>query len=342
MGAERLWWWLPWVMLLPLAAMLSLLAGSSHLPPSAVWAALWGEGDPVHQTIVWHARLPVLLLGAAVGASLGASGAALQGVLRNPLADPFLLGVSGGAGLGATIGAMAMGGTALSMTLGAATGALVLMGGLALLALRLPTRGQQASTTLLLAGVMLNALCGALILIAYVFLRPERLQNLLTWLMGSLTHQVVPVSTSGALLLATAAGVLVLHRLSPHLNLLALGDDTATSLGVRVDHYRGSVLAVVALLVAGAVAYAGLIGFVGLLMPHLIRRVAGADYRRVVLGSALAGASLLLLADAVARHAFPWVGNLLPVGAITALVGAPAFLLLLWRQLRSASLGGSA
>ncbi len=293
-------------------------------------AARLGLGaDPLtgaEAAILWELRAPRVALGLAVGALLGGSGAASQGVFRNPLADPYLLGVAAGAGLGATlaiVGGAAPSGASLPPA--AFAGALAAVAATAVLSLR--RRGGAGPAALILAGVAVAALLAAIQ--TYLLQRhADSLRVVYGWMLGRL-------STAGwddVLLvlpyLAVCAALLVLT--APALDVLAVGDEEAATLGVRPGRTRALVVAVASLGTAAAVSVSGLIGFVGLLVPHGVRLVAGTANRRVVPLSMLAGAAFLALADLVARTA--QAPAELPIGVITALVGAPAFLLVLRSQ----------
>jgi iron complex transport system permease protein len=305
------------------------------------------------RVLLFDARLPRVVLGAIVGAGLGGAGAALQALLRNPLADPFVLGTSGGAALGATL-AIASGVPALALgaqswlgdggwlgsggLLGALGGlalpAAAFSGALAATALVLGIArlsggagGAASGTSVLLAGIIVNAFATAGITLVKVLVPGEAAQELLFWLVGTLGYE-----TWGTLALAGAwviAGTLALVALSGRLHLLALGDEAASTLGVDVRRTRWAVLVLASLVVGGVVALSGLIGFVGLVVPHAVRRVVGPDHRVVLPASALVGAAFLVLADLGTRLLLDRLGTEPPVGALTALVGCPVFLALL-------------
>ncbi len=301
--------------------------GEQHVDLSRVWVA-----DSADETIFFKVRLPRVVLAALVGAALAAAGATLQSLLRNPLADPFVLGVSGGAALGATV-ALALGlGSFAAFPALSATSVLALGGALGATALVLfvgrLARGDSSSTTLL-AGVIFNAFALAAITFIKALVAPDRLGEILFWLAGSLGQESVSTLASTAVVVALCLGVLV--AVSPRLNLLALGDEDAQSLGVDVRRTRLLVLLVASTAVAAVVSLAGLIGFVGLLVPHLTRLLFGADQRLVVPASALLGAAFLMLADLFARSLFTVFQTEPPVGVITALLGGPIFLLLMVR-----------
>nr|WP_171818876.1 iron ABC transporter permease [Pyxidicoccus fallax] len=291
--------------------------------------------------IFWELRLPRALLGAIVGAGLAASGTTLQGLLRNPLADPFVLGVSGGAALGATL-ALAVGlatvgevapglGGALSRLSAPALFAF-LGAGASILFVLSASRGAagRAPYAALLTGVIFNSFASAAITLVKVMSAPDRLGEILHWLVGALSFERVSTLVLSALLQLMAVGVM--WALSGRLNLLSLGDDDATSLGVPVAATRRWLLLASSVSVAGAVALTGLIGFVGLIVPHLLRLAFGPDQRLLVPLSALGGASFLMLSDLLARLAFPLFNQDLPVGVVTALLGGPLFLVLLRRR----------
>jgi iron complex transport system permease protein len=276
-------------------------------------------------TVLWELRLPRALLGALVGASLAASGSALQALLRNPLADPFVLGVSGGAALGATLalalGLQAVAGPSLFAFAGAVGAmALVLAAG----------RARSSSYAALLTGVVFNAFAAAVITCIKTLLTPDRVGEILYWLAGTLGYERPrTLLVSGALQLVALG---VLWAQSGRLNLLTLGDDEASSLGVPVRRTRAIVLLAASLSVAGAVALTGLIGFVGLIVPHVLRLWLGPDQRLLVPASALGGAAFLVLSDLLTRLLFPLFQAEPPVGVVTAVLGGPLFVWLLHRR----------
>ncbi len=298
--------------------------------------------------IFWSLRLPRALLGAVVGAGLAASGATLQGLLRNPLADPFVLGVSGGAALGATL-ALAVGFATVGEVapgLGGAWARLsapalfsFLGAGAAILFVLSASRGPAARApyAALLTGVVFNAFASAAITLVKTLSDPDRLGEILYWLAGALGYERGATLVLSALLQGGAIGVMWV--LSARLNLLSLGDDDAASLGVPVAATRRWLLLASSASVAGAVALTGLIGFVGLIVPHLLRLAFGPDQRLLVPLSALGGAAFLVLSDLLARLAFPLFGAEPPVGVVTALLGGPLFLALLRRRVRLGTAG---
>ncbi|PTL81361.1 iron ABC transporter permease [Vitiosangium sp. GDMCC 1.1324] len=300
-------------------------------------------GDPgsTDAVIFWSLRLPRALLAAIVGAGLAASGSTLQGVLRNPLADPFILGVSGGAALGATlalaVGLGTVGQVASGLTVGlarlSAPALFAFLGAAAAMVFVLVAsqgHGGRAPYAALLIGVVFNSFASAAITVIKTLSDPNRLGEIVYWLVGSLGYERIGTLALSALLQGGAIGVML--ALSGRLNLLTLGDDDAASLGVSVAATRRVLLLAASASVAGAVAISGLIGFVGLIVPHLLRLAFGPDQRLLVPLSALGGAAFLMLADLLARLALPLFGNPLPVGAVTALLGGPLFLSLLYRS----------
>jgi iron complex transport system permease protein len=287
------------------------------------------------QTILFSLRLPRVILAALVGAALAASGSMLQGLLRNPLADPFVLGVSGGSALGATV-ALALGFSTSGLVGLSGTSVFALAGGvLATLVVLTVGQGRNGdhSTATLLAGVIFNAFALAAIIFIKALVAPDKLNDVLFWLAGSLGNESWMALAFTAVIVLPAIGAMV--ALSPKLNLLMLGDDDARSLGVEVRTVRLSLLLLASAAVAAAVSLSGLVGFVGLLVPHVARRVLGADQRLSLPASALLGASFLVLADLAARLMFRLVNTEPPVGVITALLGGPIFLLLMLRRLQA-------
>lgn len=309
--------------------------------PISLRAALFGMPTSTDARIFWSVRMPRAVLAALVGAGLAASGTTLQGVLRNPLADPFILGVSGGAALGATlalaVGLATVGEVAPGLwgglarlsapTLFAFVGAVA-----AMLFVLAASRGHGGRTpdTALLLGVVFNSFASAVITLIKTLSDPNQLGSILHWLAGTLGHERAGTLGLSALLQVAAIGVML--ALSGRLNLLTLGDEDAASLGVSVASTRRLLLLTASASVAGAVALSGLIGFVGLIVPHLLRLAFGPDQRLLVPLSALGGAAFLMLADLLARLTFPLFGGEPPVGVVTALLGGPLFLALLYRR----------
>lgn len=327
------------VSVLAAAMLVGLALGSTWMPPGEVLAGLLGRGDAATTFVVRAVRLPAVLVAGCVGAALGASGAAMQGLLRNPLADPYLLGISGGAALAAsaTLGLAPAGVASWLVPPAAFAGALLATLGIVAVARLLPggLRGRHATYTLLLTGVVFNAFAGAWILLLHTLLLPAQSQEILLWLMGA----IVPSRVTGPdALVAVALGgaaLLALLRQGRALNLLSLGDDDASGFGLDVARARRSALLATAVVVGCAVAYTGLIGFVGLLVPHLVRLRSTADHRVVLPAAAVLGGAFLILADAVARSLFSVAGTSVPVGVVTALLGVPLFFALLVGHLQT-------
>ena len=285
--------------------------------------------DPFARTLFFRLRLPRVLLGLVIGASLGLAGAALQALFRNPLADPFTLGVSGGAGVGASI-AIAMGWSL--RILGVPFVFLCGFAG-AILAVTLVRALARSGTlilpgALLLSGVVVNLIAAAAVLTIQYVADPNSALRILRWMIGSL--DVVGLEPIGQMLLLLAPGWIALLVFARQLHLLAIDEDTAATLGVNVARCESAVHTLCSLVVGVTVATGGSIGFVGLIVPHAVRLLFGEDLRIVLPGSFLLGGAFLVLADALARTVMP--SGELPVGAITGLLGGPAFLWLLRRR----------
>lgn len=309
------------------SAAAGVLVGAVAIAPGDVLAALLGAND-ISGTIIRELRLPRVLGAALVGGALAAAGALLQGMLRNPLADPFVTGTSAGASLGAVI-AVALGLEPVLVPLaafGGAIGAIALVWRLARLG------GRTTVLTVLLAGVVLTSFAGALVTLILVSSDrlALRLRAVLGWLQGGIS--VISWSELAVAAVVVAVGVIGALLLAPRIDAYAFGEETAAALGVDLDRTTAAVLATTALLTGAAVAIAGLIGFVGLVIPHALRFLLGATHRRLIVASIPAGAMALVLADLGARTALAPAE--LPVGVITGLVGAPFFLALLVRSRR--------
>lgn len=315
------------------AGALAASVGSSHLGVHDVIAALTGGGDAATRGIVLDFRLARLLLAACVGAALATAGASYQAVLRNPLADPFILGVSGGAALGAVLFIAFDPASGLNDSI-ARPAAAFLGAVLTLVALFGIARfqGRTETTALLLTGVVLNALESATIQFLVSAGDPARFQGTMSYLMGAMNAPSWRALTIVAVL--TGLGISVLMTQAHTLNVLTLGDEEAAQLGVAVDRARWTVVLAASLVTAAAVAFTGIIGFVGLIVPHAMRALFGPDHRILLPACALAGATTLMLADAAARTLLAPAE--LPVGVVTALIGGPFFLALLMKRMRAA------
>jgi iron complex transport system permease protein len=304
----------------------SLNIGAVDLPPAVVVAALFGAGDPADVLIVQELRLPRAILAAAIGATLAVSGAALQGLVRNPLAAPSVFGAPSAAAFGAVL-AIAIGAAdalSYSLPVAAILGALLSVGALLLVA------GREASMlTLLLAGLALSSLSGALVSLALNLApNPFAALEIAFWLLGSLEDRSFRHVAMAAPFLA--ASWVVLLSLRRPLRVLTLGEDVARTSGVNVRRLQALTVLGVALGVGGAVAVSGVIAFVGLITPHLVRPLVGHDPARVHMPAMLAGAALLLAADCATRL-IPSTGEI-RIGVLTALIGVPFFLWLVVRQ----------
>ena len=336
---------------LVLLTFVSVFFGSTSIPPLVVLkilvqffshGALFGGADAcagyslpnpcdTYVTIVTQLRLPALLLAIGVGAALGISGGTLQGVFRNPLADPFLLGISSGGTLGAVIVFLAYFGSPQInglLPLFAFLGAI----GTGLVILAIARLRGGSVETLLLAGVALSSLLTAIVAFLTIYNRQSG-QQVDNWLLGSVAYATYPQLLIVFSVLAVAALLLVLH--GRELNLIQLGNDVAQSAGVDPRAVRMRLILLASITTAVAVAFAGIIGFVGLIAPHVVRRVASADYRVVLAGSLVVGAGILLVA---------WDIDLffseLPIGIFTAFAGVPFFLYILFRQSQRSTMGG--
>lgn len=320
------------IVLLPVSLVLAVMIGAVPLSPLDVLAALGGGGDPVTGVIIRELRAPRVIAAALVGGALGAAGALLQGLFRNPLADPYVTGTSAGAALGA-VAVIALG-EALSaavVPLAAFAGALVS----ALVVWQLARlSGQTTVLTVLLAGVVLTSFAGALVTLLLV--SSDRLALRLRAIVDILSGGVA-IRAQGELAVAAVIvglGLALALVLGRRIDAFVFGEETAATLGVDPEHTTVAVIGASALLTGAAVALAGLVGFVGLVVPHALRPFVGATHRRLVLACFLGGASALVLADLGARSILAPAE--VPVGVITGLVGAPFFLVLLVRAGRRA------
>ncbi len=308
-------------------AMIAVARGAVPVSLAAVIAALRGRGDPTVIAIVRDLRLPRVILGALVGAGLGASGAALQGSLRNPLAEPYLLGVSGGAAVGAVL-AFALGVTNdVLVTLAAFVGAIAAVF-VALAVSRVGSRSTRTDLrTLLIAGVIVGAFANATIMVALASAEPNTVRGALWWMMGSAADATWQRVRWLSLSIIVAGGALIYW--AREIDVLSLGEDTAAALGIDAERSGRRIFLLAALLAAATVAAAGLIGFVGLVVPHIARRLGVRAHRPLMVAAALVGATLVVAADLAARTVD--APTELPLGAITALLGVPFFLVQLRR-----------
>ncbi|MDP9150628.1 MAG: iron ABC transporter permease [Myxococcota bacterium] len=331
-------------LLLLSAVLLSASNGALPISPRDTWAAivagLRGHAGALEGTgaIVWNLRLPRVLMAVLVGASLGTSGGAMQGLFRNPLADPFLLGAASGAAFGATV-AVTWGGqlsatfTDVPFAPGSVSGFVPLfsflgaLGAVSVTVVLARAGGRSRTTALLLAGVVVGAVLVSLT--CYLWLRDQdRMRAVFSWTQGNLA--LSKWSDLGRALPYAAVGVGILFALARGLDALQLGEDTARTLGMNVPLLRFGVIVGASLATASAVAFVGMIGFVGLVAPHVMRRIGTPNHRVLLPASALAGATLLVVADVGARTLIRPAE--LPVGIVTSVVGGPLFLWLLWRE----------
>jgi iron complex transport system permease protein len=305
---------------------LGLSIGSTDSGVKSVFLILLGKGpsDSILDTIIWQIRLPRVLLAALVGATLSLGGLVFQALLRNPLAEPYILGISGGSAIGAIIGIL-MG---FSRFPGVSITAFA--GSMAILALLLVMSSGQAilkKDTLLLSGVMVNAFCAAIIMFLVSITQDARLHNIIFWLMGDLSLSDIKQVAMLAVILLPC--FIAIFYCSHAMNLMLLGKEMAQSMGVNIKVMMVLLLVVTSLMVGVTVSHSGLIGFVGLVIPHLLRLLIGPDHRVLVPACVLGGGAYMVFCDLLAR-VIPKQGEM-PAGVITALIGAPLFIFLLKR-----------
>lgn len=323
----------PATALLVLLAAAAVLLGIRFGDVSMTWtdtvSALLGRGDPVARRIVLQLRLPRALLGLLVGGGLAVAGATFQALLRNPLAEPYILGVSGGAAAGA-VTVLALGlvaGSSWVLPAAAFAGALVAI----LLVFRVAAAADRSLDVrvLLLAGVVVGAFFTAVLALVLALAEATVVRTAVLWMMGSLAG--ASWRSVAVVALYTVPAALVLLGLSRALNLMSIGEDTASYLGTDVERVKRLAYGVASLITAAGVAVTGVIGFVGLVVPHALRLVVGSDYRALLPLSFLAGGAFLTLCDVVARTLLS--PTEIPIGVVTAFVGVPLFLVLLRRTL---------
>lgn len=305
---------------LPVSHVLAILA--SHVLPTA-WLEHFSAWSGVEQRVVDLVRTPRILLSALVGAGLAMSGATLQGAFRNPLVGPQILGISSGAALGGCVAILLFSSLAATMTL-------AFCGGILAISIVYTLGRSQGRTTMLmliLAGVVTSAFFAALISLVTYFADPnDTLPAIVFWLMGSFS--TASYTKLGAIVLPVLLGMGLLHALRFRINVLSLGDEHASALGIAVEPLRWLLLACVTLIVSASVAVSGTVGWVGLVVPHIARMLTGPDHRVLLPASALIGAIYMVLIDTAARSA---TSAEIPLGVITALIGAPVFAWLLRR-----------
>ena len=309
------------------AMFLGLSAGSSGIGFMSVYHTLTesGETDSMLHDIVWRIRFPRVMLALLVGSTLSLGGLVFQALLRNPLAEPYILGISGGSAIGAIIGILMGLSRFPGVNLAAFAGSIS-----TLLVIFLITSGRSMikKDGLLLSGVMVNAFCSAVIMFLVSMTQDARLHNIIFWLMGDLsTSEIQQVW----ILLAMLFPCFILLFLFSHtMNLILLGEEIAQTTGINIKAVTITLLATTSFMVSATVSHCGLIGFVGLVMPHFLRRLLGADHRILVPACVLGGGAYLVLCDILAR-VLPEQGEM-PAGIITAIVGAPIFIYLLKRS----------
>jgi len=293
--------------------------GSVALSFSQIWSAVTEQNNDIANTIIWDLRAPRAYIAFVTGGLLSLAGVLMQVLLRNPLADPYILGVSGGASV-ATLIAMILGVSGSWLSGSAFIGALVSI----LLVFGLSHgKGSWNPTRLLLTGVVIAAGWGAMINFILSIAPEKPLRGMLFWLMGDISH----ITAEPSSLIALGIGIIISFFLARQLNILARGELQASALGISVIPLRISLFLLASLLTAFAVTQAGSIGFVGLIVPHMLRLISGSDHRLLIPASVLLGGSLLLISDTLARTII--APQQLPVGVITAFIGVPFFLLLL-------------
>lgn len=313
------------------ALIASVALGASALSPTQVVDALFRHGDPTARAIVMQLRLPRAALTSLVGGGLALSGSVFQALLRNPLADPYILGVSSGAAVGAVL-AVTLGWSLrapAALPLAAFGGALLAI----ILVFRIASGVGRALDTrvLLLSGVALGAFFNAIILLVLTFSSVESFRSAIFWMMGSLSGATWGAAGLLALYLVPSSALLI--ALARPLNLMSVGEETAAYLGVRIERVKIAAYLLASVMVAAAVSLAGAIGFVGLVVPHVLRLLWGSDHRLLLPASLIGGATFLLIADTVARTVAAPAE--LPVGVVTALVGVPVFVALLTQKARA-------
>ncbi len=303
--------------LLILAAAVSILAGSSALAPAEL---LRSEND-----LILRLRVSRALLAVAAGASLAVAGMVFQAVLGNPLADPYLLGTSSGASLGTVILLLAGAGGTTFLPLGAFLGALLAV----VLVYRLAKFGRKLpAETLILSGVVVSSIFSSLLLLLISLAPYQTLHSAVWWLLGNL--EIFEIKLLAGVGVVAVSGIALILVFANELNLLTLGEEAAEHLGMRVERDKKILLALASLITGATVSACGLIGFIGLIVPHYCRLLVGSDHRRLIPAAALTGALFLLAADVIGRLLF--APRAVPVGVITALAGGPFFLLLLRRK----------
>jgi iron complex transport system permease protein len=321
--------WISIILLVVLfiAFSLGLSIGPTQSGIRSAFSALFATNEPdnILSSIVWRIRFPRVLLAAVVGATLSLGGLVFQALLRNPLAEPFILGISGGSAIGAIIGIL----LGLSRFPGICfTSFLGSLGTLALILVMSTGKSVLRKDALLLSGVMVNAFCSAIIMFLVSITQDARLHNIIFWLMGDLSAADLPqVVILGAILIPC---FIMVFMFSHAMNLLMMGKDMARTMGINIKAVTFTLLVVTSFMVSATVSFSGLVGFVGLVIPHLLRLVLGPDHRSLVPACLFGGAAYLVLCDLLART-LPQQGEM-PAGVVTALIGAPLFIILLQKS----------
>ncbi len=312
-----------------LALLLSILA-CSFIGTIPIQLSDLFETDSLTYRVIYYIRLPRIFIAAFVGIALSASGATYQSILKNPLADPYILGISGGAALGHVI-SISLGLSLYISMITAFTGALL---ALILIVGMTQFRPRSTSLDILLSGIVLNAFCFALILFINATTSMEQAYHIIFMLIGHIESMDITIIALAGVFITCCFTLLIYF--SRTLNILQLGDHEALLLGIPIKRTRIILLLITAVLIGASIAISGMIGFIGIIVPHIIRIIFGADNRLIIPMSGLVGASFLIIADTVARHSLSAfdIHTQLPVGVITALIGAPLFLSILHHNMR--------
>jgi len=317
------------VLVLLIAMFLGISMGSTTSGIKMVFQSLLKarESDPMLDTIIWQIRFPRVLLATLVGAALSLGGLVFQALLRNPLAEPYILGISGGSAIGAIIGILIGFSKFPGVSLTAFAGSIAI-----LLLILVMSSGQTIlkKDALLLSGVMVNAFCAAVIMFLVSMTQDSRLHNIIFWLMGDLS--MVDIGHVGILAAILCPCFILIFWFSNSMNLLLMGKEMAQTLGVNIKSVTVILLVTTSFMVSATVSYCGLVGFVGLVIPHLLRLVFGPDHRVLVPACVLGGGAYLVSCDILAR-VLPKQGEM-PAGVITAMIGAPLFIFLLKKTRR--------
>jgi iron complex transport system permease protein len=317
------------LLVLLIAMFLGISMGSTTSGIKVVFQSLLKakESDPMLDTIIWQIRFPRVLLATLVGAALSLGGLVFQALLRNPLAEPYILGISGGSAIGAIIGIL------MGLSKFPGVSLMAFAGSIAILLLILVMSSGQTilkKDALLLSGVMVNAFCAAVIMFLVSMTQDSRLHNIIFWLMGDLS--MVDMGHVGILAAILCPCFILIFWFSNSMNLLLMGKEMAQTMGVNIKAVTVILLVTTSFMVSATVSYCGLVGFVGLVVPHLLRLVFGPDHRVLVPACVLGGGAYLVFCDVLAR-VLPKQGEM-PAGVITAMIGAPLFIFLLKKTRR--------